>query len=276
MVLVIGAVALAVLVLVVLATINVSSMLAGVDPEAPLIADRLADSPEQQRLLTRWLQRTRWTRSVGGFAGIVWWVIGTSTRGDLLLLGLGGVALGSMAAQLHQVRRLPGLRTASLDRRTVAQYSRSSERRRMAGVTACAALLTGTGIINAAELGVGPALWGLFALSVLAIATAIQTRVARRPRPALGSDLRYADDIARTLAIGNGLGEPATYWAVAIAAHGVRLLEPVIGGAATALSTLAWFYALGSWWRNRRLGLGHLLTAPTGGEASTDEMMQRA
>ncbi len=228
-------------------------MLAGVDPEAAVIAAGLASDPEQQRLLTRWLQRTRWARNVGGLAGLAWWVIGTSLNGDILLYGVGGVAIGSMAAQLHHVRRPIGPRTASLDRRSVADYIPANWQRRMIVVAlmAVAMIVGGIAITDARTASK----WGAAALLVIGAAHLVQRRVATRPRPALTSGLQQADDLARELAIDRGLAQPATYAALAMFAHGSLAFEASLGGVATAMSVGAWLYALYAWWHNRRLGL---------------------
>ncbi len=228
-------------------------MLAGVDPEATVIAQQLASAPDQQRLLTRFLQRTRWARNVGGLAGLTWWVIGTSLNGDILLYGVGGVAIGSMAAQLHHVRRPTGPRTASLDPRSVADYIPANWQRRMIVVAVMAGgLIVGGMAMSDARTAT---YWGVAALITLGGAHLIQRRVAGRPRPALASGLQQADDLARELAIDRGLAQPATYAALAIFAHGSRAFESSLGGIATALSVGAWLYALYAWWQNRRLGL---------------------
>ncbi|MGH1489212.1 MAG: hypothetical protein ACRBK7_07435 [Acidimicrobiales bacterium] len=254
---------------VVLAVV-MTTLLAGVDPDANRIAEALAEAPDQQRLLARWLLRTRWARNVGGLAGLTWWTIGTQTQGGLLVLGLGGVALGSMGAQLHQARRMPGLRTATLDRRTVAQYSRISVRRRMIAASLAAVVLGFVGLVHSDSVGALTAVSSFGALMVLAATWAIQRRVAGRPRPALTTDMRRADDMARILAIGKGLAEPGTFWAVALMSYGVVGLEPAYSGWSYVVSTLGWFYALGLWWDNRRLGLDHILKGSRGLKGSNE------
>ncbi len=249
-------VALAVAVL--LARIGV--MLAGIDPDAERIAQHLAVAPDQQRLLTRWLGRTRWARNMAGLAGITWWIFGTSAHGDLLLYGVGGVAVGSMAAQLHHVRRPMGPRTASLARRSVEQYLPAPWRRRMLVVTGLGLVtIAGSMTVNHAGDALG---WGIAALAIMTGAHIMQRRVAGRARPALATGLTSADDLARSLAIGRGLAQPATYFGLALIAHGAVHFEDSLGVVATALSAAAWLYALSSWWQNRRLGLDSLLDQP--------------
>ena len=253
---VVGLLGVAVLVLV----IRLPAMLAGVDPDAAVIAAGLTAAPDQQRLLTRWLQRTRWARNVGGVAGLVWWVFGTSLQGDVLLYGVGGVAIGSVAAQLHHVTRPSGTRTARLDRRTVADYLPPGWRRRMIATAALAAALAVAGLVLDDSGSAAP--WGGAALVALGACHVVQRRVAGRPRPALATGLALADDLARQLAIDRGLAQPATYFALALIAHGASELEPSLGGWATLISVGAWLYALSAWWRNRRLGLDAVLDRP--------------
>ena len=241
---------LAVLVVITLARLAV--MLAGVDPEADRIAQGLATGPAQRRLLARWLQRTRWARNVGGVAGLAWWLLGTSAQGDLLLYGVGGLAIGSIAAQLHQVGRVRGPRTASLERRSLDGYLQPGRRWRMIAVAAGGALLALAGLATGSAAATR---FGAVAVAVVAVAHLAQRRVAGRPRAALPPLLQDADDLARALAIDRGLAQPATYFGLVLIAHGAIGLEPTIGAAATAISLAAWIYALYAWWQNRRLGL---------------------
>ncbi|MCP3909754.1 MAG: hypothetical protein GY745_02905 [Actinomycetia bacterium] len=254
-----GVLAVLVVLLLIGATL-IGARLAGVDPEAQLIANRLMTNSEQRRLMTRWLQRTRWARNVGGYAGLTWWLFGTSLRGDLLLCGFGGIALGSMAAQLHHVRRRPGPRTASLERRSVSDYLNLAVRRRMIGVAVASAVLAAAGLVLPDAQRAFR--WGLTALVVVALAHAVQWRVATRPRPALAADLTEADDLARGLAIGRGLAQPAVYCALVMFAHGAGGLEPSLGWLAVLIGMAAWLYALAAWWGNRRLGLDRIIDQP--------------
>jgi hypothetical protein len=259
-------VAVVLIVLALIAAVTVGFVLSGVDPEAEAIADRLVPQTDQRVLIERWLRRTRWARNLGGMAGLLWWFLGTQARGPLLVCGLGGVALGSMAAQLHQARHRPGLRTASLEQRTVSQYTDRATRLELLlpGLGAVALVAAGSSAMVLSDEASPSVLWlALAALAVVALGAGLQRRVARRPRPALPNDLRYADDLARILAIGKGLGQPAGYWATALLAAAVGQLEPVIGIWAFLVMGLLWFWALNSWWQNRRLGLHHVLSWPS-------------
>ncbi len=231
--------------------------LAGFDPDAALIATRLAADPAEQALLDRWLNRTRWARNVGGLAGLVWWLFGTSLNGDVLLLGVGGVALGSMAAQLHHVQRRSGPRTASLQRRAVGDYLSVGSKRHLVAVGVASLSMFVAGL----ALGEGrtSAVWAFAALGVLLIANLVQRRVAARPRPALPAGLNAADDLARGLAIDRGLGQPAVYFALVLLAHGALDLRSSVGNLAWWIAAGCWLYALVAWWKNRRLGLDGML-----------------
>jgi hypothetical protein len=247
-------------VLAVLTMVSVARMLAGVDPEIPELAGRLADAPDEQRLLARWLSRARWARNVGGFCGLVVWLLGTQGSGDILAWGVGGIALGAMAAELHHVKPAPGPRTAMMEPRSVADYLLEADSRRMLAVGVIAALVMLAGVFL--DDG-GSASWaGFAAVVVLGAARGVQRRVATRPRPAIAEGLRRADDLARQLAIGRGLARPATFFALALIARGSWLLVPAIGDVMGIVAIVAWLYALRLWWTNRRLGLDHLLDQP--------------
>ena len=246
-----------VLIVVAVTLVQIARMFAGVDPEVPLLAEHLAPDRDQQRLLTRWMLRARRARNIGGICGVIVWVFGTSVQGDLLLCGVGGIALGAMLAELHVVRRQKGPRTATLDVRSVGDYLSDQDRNRMLAVGGTALALTATA---SAVDGFGVAVWsGLAALVVLGAAHLVQRRVASRPAPAIAASLRHADDLARRLAIGRGLAQPATYFGLALVARGAFALRPEVGDIAVLLGVAAWICALVLWWSNRRLGLDFLL-----------------
>lgn len=228
-------------------------MVAGIDPEATQLATHLASGADQQRLLSRWMARARRARNIGGLCGLTAWALGTQFDGDVLLFGVGGIAIGAMLAELHYVRPQGGRRRATLDVRALGDYLTDHDRRLMIG---CGIADAGLLVVALAIGEVSTAAWSATAgLVVLGAAHLVQRRVATRPRPALTDSLRQADDLARELAIGRGLAHPAAFFSIALLAHGVATLEPSVGSGATVVAVLAWCVAGWLWWRNRRLGL---------------------
>jgi hypothetical protein len=244
-------------VLLVIVIVQATRILIGVDPDVPMLAAQLAPDHDQQRLLERWMLRARRSRNIGGICGMVVWVLGTRLEGDVLLCGVGGIALGAMLAELHTVRPSRGPRTATLDVRALGAYLMDQDRNRMLAAAVAGASLTAVAI---GVDGFGLAAWcGAGALAVLGLANVVQRRVASRPRPATTESLRRADDLARELAIGRGLARPATYFAIALFARGCFLISPDTAGLGGVIGVAAWIYALFLWWSNRRLGLDFLL-----------------
>ncbi len=238
--------------------LSLGLQLAGMDGEAPRIAQHLAADPDQQRLLQRWLERARWARFVGGFAGVITWVLGTQTNGDVLVLGTGGIATGAVLAELHHIRRTSGPRTARIEVRSVTDYLTRRDARRMIGVAVVAG---GAAITGAWDGDTRAAMWwGLGALLALGVTRLAQQRVATRARPAVSDKLTRADDLARELAIGRGLARPATFFALALVARACFALESTIGDLAQVLGVAAWLCAFVLWWQNRRLGLDFLMS----------------
>lgn len=248
--------------LAVAVVLSYTLQLAGFDADAADIAQRLARDPDQQRLLTRWLGRARWARFVGGFAGFVAFVLGTSSQGDLLLLGTAGIGAGAALAEMHHFRPRTGLRTARLDVRKVGDYLMTHDAHRMIGVGAAAGAVAVAGVTTMLVEGdsAAPFWWGAAALAVLGAARIAQQRVAARPRPAVSPQLTRADDLVRELAIGRGLARPATFLALALVARGGYSLIPAIGQLGRLVGAAAWTYGLYLWWHNRRLGLDFLLS----------------
>ena len=251
---------LALIALLVAVVLGFGLQLAGFDGEAEDIAHGLTTDQDQARLLERWLTRARWARLVGGFSGVITWMLATDGRGDLLLLGTAGIAVGAMLAELHHVRRRPGPRTARLDVRRVDDYLLASDRNRMIGV-AIAAVAVG---ILALALRPVAAWWALAALVVLGLARLMQQRVAGRPRPAVAPKLLRADDLARELAIGRGLARPTTVFALTLIARAGYMMMANHHDIGRTIGIVAWLYALYLWWHNRRLGLDFVIDEPRG------------
>jgi hypothetical protein len=244
--------ALAVFVLVVLLR-----HLAGIDNEATDIAAGLATDPEQQRLLARWLQRARWARWVGGFCGLLAWMLATNGKGDVLVFGTAGIALGAVAAELHHLRRARGPRTARLEVRTVDDYLLPYDAGQMT-LVALVALVFGVATVWSTRTR--PATWwALAAVAVIALTRLAQWRVATRARPALSASLTRADDLVRELAIGRGLARPATFLSVALLARAGFTLGSTQSLFGALFGVVAWCYAYTLWWHNRRLGLDFMV-----------------
>ncbi len=241
---------------VVLVVLSLVLQLAGVDGEAPAIAQHLAADPQQQRLLQRWLERARWARFVGGFAGLIAWFFGTMAHGDILVFGTGGIAIGAVLAEMHHIRRTSGPRTARVEVRRLSDYLHERDARWMIGVVVVAVVAGATGLWSADTRAA--TWWGLGSCVALGFARLAQQRVATRARPAVSENLTRADDLARELAIGRGLARPATFFALALVARSCFALEPTIGDVARVLGVAAWITAFVLWWQNRCLGLDFL------------------
>ena len=235
---------------------GVGAQFSGVDTDVPELARHLAAHPEQQRLLTRWLARARWARFVGGVAGLVACGLATNLRGNLLLFGTAGIFVGAVLAELHHVRRPHGPRTARLEVRTVGDYLLTSDARWMVGVAIAAAATASLGAFDGDTRGA--TWWAFAALGVLGLTRLVQQRVASRARPAVSPELTRADDLARELAIGRGLARPATYVGLALLSEAADSLQPLLGSAASVLTSACWLTAFVRWWQNRRLGLDFL------------------
>ena len=238
-----------------LVALNLLFRLAGVDADAAEIAERLAVRSDQQLLLTRWLERARWARFVGGLSGVLAWLLGAQADGGVFVWGFAGIAAGGVAAELHQLRRPPGPRTARLEVRSVGNYLWPFGAWHMVGTAALGAATAvfalAVGDRRAAALAAGAAL-------TIGVGHLVQRRVASRPRPALPDSLRSADDLVRELAIDRNIAWPCTYFALSLIATAAWRLDELPAGV-QFLGVAVQFYAIGLWWRNRRVGLDHLL-----------------
>lgn len=188
---------------------------AGVDVEAGEIAERLAGEPNQQRLLTRWLERARWARFVGGLSGVLVWVFGTRTDGNVFLWPFAGIAAGGVIAELHHLRRPSGPRTARLEVRSVGNYLWPFTGWHMVGTAAAGAVVA---VVSAAVSEWSGVASALGAVAVIGLGHLVQRRVASRPRPALPDSLRSADDLTRELAIDRNIAWPCTYFGLSLVA----------------------------------------------------------
>ena len=265
------------LVLVCGALYTLGRNLAGYDPDAARIAERLSGDEASRRLLTRWLQRARWRRWLGGFLGVVVGVLLSDNEGlgPVVLMGFVGIMAGSLSAELHHWRRAagPGARAADLTRRHLGDYTVAGEQW-LVGLLAAVALgvlaiealgadVSGVGVpgvklsSDSAGTVAGTAWpWASAALGVAAVVLVMQWRIVTRRRPALPAELRRADDLARRLAVSRGVAQP-----------GMTLLLTLVGEALSqiglrAIGGTCQLLAVGLWIGTRRLGLDKLLRAP--------------
>lgn len=239
----------------VVAALSLVLQIAGVDAQAAEIADRLTADTDQRRLLTRWLERARWARFLGGFSGLVAWMFGTRADGNMFAWGFGGIAVGALAAEMHHLRRPTGPRTARLEVRRVSNYLWPFAAWHMVGTAAAGLVVATAAVVVDEPAAMRPA---LAATGVIAAGHLAQRRVASRPRPALADTLRSADDLTRELAIERNIAWPCTYFAMSlIGSAAMSMSDDVV--LIAFLGIALHFYAIGLWWRNRRLGLDHLL-----------------
>lgn len=226
--------------------------LAGFDPDASSIADRLAIDPTSRQLLSRWTHRVRWRRWVGGVAGVVL-ALFSGNSGWILFAGIGGAALGSISAQLHLCRPSPRQnRVVSLERRAVADYI---DRRTVIGLVGVSGLTIAVGVWSLVLER--PAVWWLVAgVAAVALTPGLIWLVVHRRRPALSPELHAADDLLRRLAVSNGIAQPVMSLALALVATGLAR-----GGADDAAFVVGCAAVFG-WWRNRRGGLDYVLKHP--------------
>ncbi len=228
---------------------------AGVDAEASEIAAALAADRDQQRLLTRWLERARWFRFVGGLCGVIVWFLGARADGNPFVWGFAGIAAGAVAAELHHLRRPSGPRTARIEVRSVRNYLWPFAGWHMVATAALGAAFAVVALVVRAWSSVALACG---AVAVIAVGHLVQRRVASRPRPALPDSLRAADDLARELAIDRNLAWPCTYFGLSLVATAALRVGNDLWALGLA-GGMAQFYAIGLWWRNRRLGLDWVL-----------------
>ncbi len=240
-----------------LAVRDILRMFVGPDPDASAIADRLGQRPEQRLLLGRWLRRSRRYRNIGGVTGVIsGFLIGG--LGGMILVGLIGLTVGSLLAEVHLIRpERPAAgdrRTVGLERRSLTHYWRPLRQALLAaiGLGAVAAVVAQRFGWWMVGMHTG---WAVAAAVVVVAALAIQYRVATRARPALSAALRSSDDLVRSLAITHGVANPALSLALAFIGQALTNTAPV-------LSAAAWLAAVAIFWRFRRLGLDRLLAEP--------------
>lgn len=185
--------------------------LAGLDPQSAQIAEDITSNELKQRLVERWLRRSRHYRYVGGAVGFVVGLGFVDNGGLEMVYGLfAGIALGGALAELHVLRpRSAGVRAADLTSRELRDYTSPSDTFALVAIavvglaTCLAAVLT-----TEASTGRSVAL-SVVAITIVALTYGLQRVVTTRPRPAVTQELRDADDLLRHLAATQGFARPA-------------------------------------------------------------------
>ncbi len=244
---------------------DLSRSFGAVDPMADAISTRLGAGPEQRTLITRWLRRSRRYRNIGGATGVAAGLL-IGGLGGMILLGLTGVTIGSLAAEAHllapDLEDRPRRRTAALDRRRLADYWAPARQVVMAVVALVAAVVVAGHYLGRLESATGGD-WAVASLLLLVVAAGLQWRVATRRRPALPSTLRFSDDLVRRLAITNGIAIPATALALALVGQSLWNDYPMV-------SAICWLVAIAQFWSHRGLGLDNLSRQPHLDDRSDD------
>lgn len=232
--------------------------LAGHDPDAGELAAHLVHTSPAQALLARWLRRSRYYRFVGGAVGFVLGVgfVGNGQVAPILVGFLAGVAAGGGLAEVHALRRhRSSARNADLTNRQIADYVKRVDLFALGGV-AIGAVVTSTVALVLPSADRGAAVgWGLAALVTVAAAGVLLRLVAMRPRPALSTELREADDLLRHLAATDGFTRAAMGLSAGLLAQSVNALGTASGyGVATFV---LWLLGL-AWYMSSRLDRAHL------------------
>lgn len=228
--------------------------LAGFDPDASVIADRLAVDETSQKLMSRWVHRVRWRRWIGGVAGVVAAVL-SGNAGALIFVGIAGAAAGSVSAEIHLCRpQRPTTRVANLEQRQLRDYvDRSSSCALVAVAMVAVALIVWAASVDAARSTIW---WALGALVSVGFAATMMVMVVTRRRPALSVELNAADDLRRRLAVTNGIAHPM------IAVGLVLLCASFTASDNGGLAFVVGLASVMVWWKNRRGGLDYLLKQP--------------
>lgn len=234
---------------------------AGFDADAGCIANRLASGQTERALVTRWLERSRWFRHVGGIAGLLFGTLTFQSVGRGITFGLLGIAAGSLLAEAHLLggQAPKQRRLVDLWARRVGDYWTPQEQIALVLLAIIAVVLV------VQELLGGPLTirsgWAVVALMVVGLCLMCQWRTATRRRPVLTDSLRNADDLVRHLAITRGMAKPATMAALALLANATATPRSD-GSMGDVLSLGFWLIAIAVFWKNRRLGLDYILDSP--------------
>ena len=234
--------------------------LSGWDPDAGSVAADMVPDPLSQRLLTRWLRRSKHFRFVGGAAGLVTGLAFVSNGLGPMLVGLlGGIAIGGAAAELRNVRPDKGTtRNADMSARRLTDYASRIDTAALATLAATAVLMVGWGLTSSHGAAVTTATSGIAVLVTVGATAAMQWIVVNRRRPALPADLRRADDLMRRLAATHGFTRPAIAFAILLV---VRGLEAFDDSTATTILTLALVALAIGWYVGSRQSRSNLLAS---------------
>lgn len=167
-------------------------------------------TPQELDVVTRYLERHRRHRAVGGAAGVLTALLlgirleqhvsigigNGSPFGDLLFCGLAGVVIGALSAETYRIRALPGPVAASLAPRTEIAVDGVV---RVARGLAASTLIIG---VLALVLGAGPAplVVGTAGIAVVGIAEMTLRAIRGRRRPVLSARGRVVDVRLRAFA----------------------------------------------------------------------------
>lgn len=249
-----------------LSIVGIALNLAGFDPDARKLGDRLVPGPLGGTLVTRWVKRSRYARFVGGAVGFILGfglAVYVNRIETLALLGLAGVAVGGALAEIHVLRRVKsGPRVVDLTRRRFSDYVGRLDLVLIVTTALCALILSTTAFIID---GFGAAaLWPAAGLLVMAVVVAVQHRVTMRPRPSLGPELLAADDLLRHLAATRAFARPSVALGLGLTAYGISLLDqshggPLVDPTWVGIATVALWIAAGLvFMTNRRLGINRI------------------
>lgn len=228
-----------VVVAVVMAATRGSSAAAAIGRE--LVAS-VPSTPDTVRLLERWRDRAARWRAVVAIPVVVAVLVSSIALrasidlgigdhpawSDPLLLGLLGVFLGAIAAELHHLRAPRGgrRRGAELVPRDLHDHLPSGSRRRLVALAVASGVAA---LLTVVVSGRVPGL-GLVGLAVAGSVPVVQRGIVLRARPPLDPALRAADDAVRRLAV-RSVDEAGAGAVVLLAAW---QLGPVLEVAATS------------------------------------------
>lgn len=229
------------------------------------LVGHVPSTPDNQALLRRWRERATWWRRSISLPAVALTIVASVTLrssldvgigahpawSDPLLMGLLGTFVGAVTSELHLLRRpVPQRRRAELAPRDLADHLPPGARRRLVVLAIFAGLACAL-TVRLAE-GVVPIL-GLLALTGAGTVPLVQRGIVHRGRPAVGIDLREADDAVRRLAVhsidqaGAGVVLLLTAWQLAPVYTAVDV-HPVVEALLIVAQLTSLFLAI-VWWR---------------------------